>query len=90
MADLSTTYMGLKLRNPIIASSSGLTNSLDHILKLEANNAGAVVLKSIFEEQIRLETEALLQSDDASMSTMKKGFDDILMNMPYDYAEAMQ
>lgn len=55
MADLSTTYMGLKLRNPIIAGSSGLTNSVAHILELEQNGAAAVVLKSLFEEQIRFE-----------------------------------
>lgn len=55
MADLSTTYMGLKLRNPIIAGSSGLTNSVAHILELEQNGAAAVVLKSLFEEQIRYE-----------------------------------
>lgn len=44
--------MGLQLRNPIIAGSSGLTNSLDSILKLQEAGAGAIVLKSLFEEQI--------------------------------------
>jgi dihydroorotate dehydrogenase (fumarate) len=52
MADLSTSYMGLRLRNPIIAGSSGLTNSIDNIQKLYNNGAGAIVLKSLFEEQI--------------------------------------
>jgi len=52
MADLSTSYMGLKLRNPIIAASSGLTNSLENILKIYDAGAGAIVLKSLFEEQI--------------------------------------
>jgi dihydroorotate dehydrogenase (fumarate) len=52
MADLSTSYMGLKLRNPIIAGSSGLTNSIENIQKLFHHGAGAVVLKSLFEEQI--------------------------------------
>jgi dihydroorotate dehydrogenase (fumarate) len=52
MADLSTTYMGLKLRNPIIAGSSGLTNSIENLTKLDQQGAGAVVLKSLFEEQI--------------------------------------
>lgn len=52
MADLSTTYMGLKLRNPIIAASSGLTNSVDSIVRLQESGIGAVVLKSLFEEQI--------------------------------------
>lgn len=57
MADLTTTYMGLKLRNPIIAASSGLTNSVEDIKEFEENGAGAVVLKSIFEEEIRRELE---------------------------------
>ena len=57
MADLSTKYLGLNLRNPIVAGSSGLTNSVKDIIKLEKNGAGAVVLKSIFEEQIILEAE---------------------------------
>jgi dihydroorotate dehydrogenase (fumarate) len=52
MADFSTSFMGLQLRNPIIASSSGLTNSIDNIQKLYNNGAGAIVLKSLFEEQI--------------------------------------
>lgn len=55
MTDLTTSYLGLKLKNPIIVSSSGLTNSVDDIKEFEANGAGAVVLKSIFEEDIRRE-----------------------------------
>lgn len=57
--DLNTTYMGLKLRNPIIIGSSGLTDSVDKIKNLEVNGAGAVVLKSIFEEQILNESNGL-------------------------------
>jgi len=53
--DLSTSYMGLKMKNPIIIGSSGLTDKVDSIKKLEDNNAGAVVLKSLFEEQINAE-----------------------------------
>ena len=44
--------MGLRLKNPIIAGSSGLTNSVENIVELERNGVGAVVLKSLFEEQI--------------------------------------
>ena len=55
MAQLSTTFAGLKLKNPIIVSSSGLTNSVEKIKKLEAAGAGAVVLKSVFEEQIKVQ-----------------------------------
>jgi dihydroorotate dehydrogenase (fumarate) len=47
--------MGLKLKNPIIVGSAGLTDSVEKIKKLEANGAAAVVLKSIFEEQIQME-----------------------------------
>jgi dihydroorotate dehydrogenase (fumarate) len=52
MPDFSTVYMGLKLPSPIIASSSGLTNSLQDIIEIEKNGAGAIVLKSLFEEEI--------------------------------------
>ncbi|MBN2663101.1 MAG: dihydroorotate dehydrogenase-like protein [Bacteroidales bacterium] len=50
--DLSIKYLGYTLKNPVIVGSSGLTNSVDKIFKLEKNNAAAVVLKSLFEEQI--------------------------------------
>lgn len=55
MIDLSTTYLGLKLKNPIIVASSGLTDSVESIKDCENNNAAAVVLKSIFEEEILAE-----------------------------------
>ncbi len=54
MAQLTTTFAGLSLKNPIIISSSGLTNSIEKIKKLEEAGAGAVVLKSVFEEQINM------------------------------------
>lgn len=59
MIDLSTEYMGLKLKNPIIAASSGMTDSVDKIKKLAENGVAAVVLKSLFEEQIRMEIDSL-------------------------------
>ncbi len=52
MANLETTYMGIKLKNPLIVGSSGLTNSIENIIEIEKNGAAAVVLKSLFEEQI--------------------------------------
>lgn len=54
MANLETSYMGLKLKNPIIVGSSGLTNSVDNVVEIEKAGAGAVVLKSLFEEQINM------------------------------------
>ncbi|MBI5533540.1 MAG: dihydroorotate dehydrogenase-like protein [Deltaproteobacteria bacterium] len=63
--DLSTTYLGLKLRNPLVVSSSSLCDSVDKLKALEEAGAGAVVLKSLFEEQIILEGEQM----DATTST---------------------
>lgn len=61
MVDLSTDYLGMKLRNPIIAGSSGLSRSVKGVKEFEENGAGAVVLKSIFEEEIMFEYEDFLQ-----------------------------
>lgn len=55
MSDLSTTYMGMKLRNPIIAGASEMTSDLDTIKRLADAGVGALVTKSLFEEQIQLE-----------------------------------
>ena len=59
MATLETTFAGLKLRNPIIVSSSGLTDSAAKNQKLSEAGAGAIVLKSLFEEQIMMEADWL-------------------------------
>ena len=59
MTDLSTNYMGLELPNPLVVSSSSLTDSAEKIKSYEAAGAGGVVLKSIFEEQINKEAEDL-------------------------------
>lgn len=56
--NLSTTYMGLKLKNPIIVSSSKLTGDIESVKECVAAGAGAIVLKSVFEEQIRSEAES--------------------------------
>ena len=58
--NLSTKYLGLKLGNPIIAGSSPLTGSIDGVRRCADAGAGAVVLKSIFEEQIEDEVEDLV------------------------------
>jgi dihydroorotate dehydrogenase (fumarate) len=65
MADLTTTYMGIPLRNPIIVASSGLTGSLKGVVRCAEAGAGAIVLKSLFEEQIAAETGALGRFADA-------------------------
>lgn len=53
MANLKTTYLGLELKNPLIVSSNPLTYDVESVVKLEQAGAAAVVMKSIFEEQIR-------------------------------------
>ena len=65
MIDLSTTYMGLPLRSPVIAGSSGLTKSLSNLEEIDARGAGAVVLKSLFEEQIKVEVRKVFSYEDA-------------------------
>ena len=61
---LETNYAGLKLKNPLIIGSSGLTNSAKNNKKLEDTGAAAVVLKSLFEEQINMQSDAMIQSSD--------------------------
>ena len=62
MTDLTTRYLGLTLAHPIVASSSPLTGSIDSLLALEEAGAAAVVLPSLFEEQIEHEAMQLHQS----------------------------
>jgi len=59
MPVLFTRYMNLKLRNPIIVGSSGLTSTVEGVKKLDESGAGAVVLKSIFEEEILYEMDRM-------------------------------
>lgn len=59
MIDLSTTYMGMKLKHPIVPSASPLSENLDGIRRLEDADAAAIVLYSLFEEQIDLESHHL-------------------------------
>lgn len=62
--DLATIYLGLDLRNPLIASASPLTGTLDGLRRLEDAGAAAVVLPSLFEEEIEAEIVARDQLDD--------------------------
>ncbi len=70
MIDLSTTYMGLQLKNPIVASASPLCDSVDKIRLLEDHGIAAVVLPSLFEEQLILESESV----DADLSRGAEAF----------------
>jgi dihydroorotate dehydrogenase (fumarate) len=59
MADITTNYLGLTLKSPVIVGSSPLTDSVDKVKKMAEAGAGAVVLKSLFEEQILMDVDAL-------------------------------
>ncbi|MBN1885962.1 MAG: dihydroorotate dehydrogenase-like protein [Candidatus Krumholzibacteriota bacterium] len=59
MANLKTSYMGVDLANPVVAAASPLGRDVDAVRKLEDAGAGAIVLHSLFEEQVTLEEEEL-------------------------------
>ncbi|HAK46954.1 MAG TPA: dihydroorotate oxidase [Spirochaeta sp.] len=61
MANLKTKYMGIELESPVIAASSGLTASVDKVKEFEQAGAGAVVLKSLFEEQILYDSNKMTE-----------------------------
>lgn len=62
--DLKTNYMGLELKNPIIVSSSKLSSNIENIRKCADHGAGAIVLKSLFEEQLLADADKLLDRDE--------------------------
>jgi len=75
-ADLRTRYLGLQLKNPIVAAASPMTNSLDGLKRLEDAGVAAVVLPSLFEEQIEHEEIAThnLMLSGAELSAEARGF----------------
>ena len=66
MADLKTNFAGLELKNPIIVGSSGLTDTVDKIIDIASQGAGAVILKSLFEEQISYEAYNTINSNETN------------------------
>ncbi len=76
--DLSTNYMGLYLKNPIIVSSSKLTGEIESLVKCQEAGAGAVVLKSVFEEQIRAEAESTVKHADSMYYWFPEAKDQVL------------
>jgi dihydroorotate dehydrogenase (fumarate) len=78
MIDLTTTYLGLKLRTPLVPSASPLSQELDSIRRLEDAGASAVVLYSIFEEQFRQESMEL----DHHLSAHTESFPEALSYLP--------
>lgn len=78
MIDLSTTYMGMKLANPIVPSASPLSETLDGILRMEEAGASAVVMYSLFEEQITHDSHQL----DHYLSYGAESFSESLSYLP--------
>jgi len=74
MIDISTRYLGMDLKNPLIVSSSGLTSNIENLIKAEKAGAAAVVIKSLFEEDLTQE-----------IHKMEKNFDDMLHPEAYEY-----
>ena len=78
MIDLSTTYLGLKLRTPLMPSASPLSQELDTIRRLEDSGASAIVLGSLFEEQLRQESMEL----DLRLAEHRESFAEALSYFP--------
>jgi dihydroorotate dehydrogenase (fumarate) len=78
MPDLTTTYVGLKLRSPLVASSSPLCQNIGNILHMEDAGIAAVVLHSLFEEQILIESQAL----DRHLSAAEESYAESLSYFP--------
>jgi len=79
MADLSTTYLGMELKNPVIVGASSLTMDSASVAKCANAGAGAVVLKSLFEEQIRMDSSGL----DSSLAAGEQWHSEV-----FEYMEA--
>jgi dihydroorotate dehydrogenase (fumarate) len=88
MVDLSCKYLGLQLKNPVVVGSSGLTSSIENLKTIAQMGAGAVVLKSIFEEQIKFETDKFIQSGNPEMKSWQEAFQGIVSKTEFYYEEA--
>lgn len=78
MIDITTSYLGLSLRSPIVASASPLCDSVDKIRRLEDAGLAAAVLPSLFEEQLNLDSQSL----DADLSRGEESFPESLNYFP--------
>ena len=82
MIDLSTKYLGMNLKNPIIIGSCGLTDNIDSIIGFEKAGASAIVLKSLFEEEILQELQVNLKKMNSDLFMYPETVD------YYEYLEA--
>jgi len=92
MADLKTKYMGLELDNPIVVASSSLTKNIHGILQARDAGAGAVVLKSIFEEQIAAQTDKVVGSSNIQFHAEAADYiREMSMSLgPHEYLELIE
>lgn len=75
MQNLQTTFMGLTIKNPLVVGSSGLSGSIASIKKLAEAGAGAIILKSVFEEEILLEAGKIHAAEVSDMKGNAEFFD---------------
>jgi len=88
MTDLQTTYLGLNLKNPLIAGSCGLTSNVKSIKEIADKGVGAIVVKSIFEEQINVDTEKVIRNEEGGIKILTGASDKMLARRVHDYDEA--
>ncbi len=89
MADLSIEYLGMKLKNPVILGSSGMTGTVAGVKHAAESGAAAVVLKSIFEEQILHEMDHFISDTSKDKgNSFHQGYQSVLNEREYDYEEA--
>ncbi len=87
MADLRTNYAGLSLKNPLIVSSSGITKNIDGVMRAYDAGAGAVVLRSIFEEEIMMD---MLKSKDDFSSLHPEEYEYLMAHRMDDYINLIE
>ena len=93
--DLQTTYLGLKLDSPVVVSACPLSNDISNIKKMEEHGAGAVVMFSLFEEQIRKQEQRYQSIQEtagdgfAESSGFFPGLDDLEVG-PHEYLEKIR
>ena len=86
--DLSTSYLGLALRNPLVASASPISNTLDGVRQLADAGVGAIVLYSLFEEQLRQEAERNARLADAGTDSFAEALSYVPADTEAEAAEA--
>lgn len=93
MSNIATKYLGLELKNPIIAGASNLSASVENLKKMEAAGASAIVFKSLFEEQIQyenLQAVEIVSEFEERHAEMTSIFPDIKDAEPYEHLQKLK